>query len=678
MFAQDKHYIDSVKALTKSKIDTVRFSAYSELVWVLKETNKTEALEYGNNLLNEATKASKQKWIAQGYNDIGIIYMRTGDLKKALFNLEKSLSIREELGNKKDIASSLSKISNIKSDDGKYGEAIELQIRALKIYEELNIQPYIAHTCNNIGQFYGNINKFSLSNSYLIRAYKIEKELGDVYGMPITLAIIGSNYSDLHQTDSALKYLNEAKVLFKQIEDYTAYAIACNNIGLIYRMLKNNEKGKENYLEAINISRQIGDSSSMVLFENNLANILIDEKKYDEAESLLLNALKISQKLGAGENVLKIYQSLTGLYIQKKDPIKANSYFDKYRQTKDSVFSIETSLQFSEAQTKFEVEKKDLELAKNKAEIDTEKNKRYITYGALVFFISLLIIAIWAFRQKKKSAILLETKNNQLENANHEISYQKEQLSEKQKEIVDSINYAKKIQTALLASEEMLLENALNHFILFKPKDIVSGDFTWATKTGDLLYLACCDSTGHGVPGAFMSLLNIGFLSEAIKERHIYKPGDIFNYVRDRLIETIGKDEQQDGFDGIILCIDLKTNFITYAASNNTPLMIRNNEIIQLKCNKMPVGKGIKTDSFDTFTLNYKKNDSLYLFTDGYPDQFGGEKGKKFKYKQLEELLATISDKPTMYQKEQLETTFEQWRGNLEQVDDVCIIGITL
>ena len=238
----------------------------------------------------------------------------------------------------------------------------------------------------------------------------------------------------------------------------------------------------------------------------------------------------------------------------------------------------------------------------------------------------------------------------------------------------------------------MLLENLVNHFILFKPKDIVSGDFTWATfvpspsgRVGEgLFYIACCDSTGHGVPGAFMSLLNMGFLSEAIKERNILKPGEIFNYVRDRLIETIGKDEQQDGFDGIIICIDMsmpvraESRTITYAAANNSPLIIRNKEQIQLSCNKMPVGKGIKTDSFETFTLHYQKNDSLYLFTDGYPDQFGGPKGKKFKYKPLEELLLKNEPLSLEVQKEKLNTTFEDWKGNLEQVDDVCIIGIKL
>ena len=421
VFGQNQRYIDSVKALTKSKVDTVRFSAYSELVWVLKETNKTEALEYGNNLLTEATKTAKQKWIAQGYNDLGIIYIRSGDLNKALFNIEKSLAIREKLGDKKDIASSLSKIANIKTEDGKYGEALEMQLRVLRLYEELNIQPYIAHTCNNIGQLYNNINKYSLSNTYLMRAYTIEKEIGDVYGMPITLAVIGSNYSDLQQPDSAIKYLGSAKTLFKEVEDYTSYAIACNNLGHMYRKLKDTKKGKENYEEALSVSKQIGDSSGIALFANNLANILIDDREFIEAENILLNSLDISKKLGLGENILKIYQSLTGLYIQTKDAVKADFYSDKYRQQKDSIFSSETALQFSEAQTKFDVEKKDLELAKNKAEIETKEKQAFVKNIIIISIIVLsILLGITGFLFYRKKQIEQQAK------LDSEIAHQKE------------------------------------------------------------------------------------------------------------------------------------------------------------------------------------------------------------------------------------------------------------
>lgn len=173
-----------------------------------------------------------------------------------------------------------------------------------------------------------------------------------------------------------------------------------------------------------------------------------------------------------------------------------------------------------------------------------------------------------------------------------------------------------------------------------------------------------------------MSLLNIGFLSEAIKEKEITQPNHILNYVRNRLIESISDDKQKDGMDAILLCINKTTHTITYAAANNEPVLVRNNTIIELQKDKMPVGKGENVSSFTSYTLELQKGDSLYLYTDGFADQFGGEKGKKFKYKQLHNTFLSNIDKPCTEQKEVLDAVFENWRGNLEQVDDVCVIGI--
>lgn len=251
-------------------------------------------------------------------------------------------------------------------------------------------------------------------------------------------------------------------------------------------------------------------------------------------------------------------------------------------------------------------------------------------------------------------------------------------IEEKQKEIVDSINYAKRIQYALLANRDFISHFIPNNFILFKPKDIVSGDFYWATEHNNKFYIAVCDCTGHGVPGAFMSLLNIGFLSEAIKEKDIYEPHEIFNYVRSRLINTISKEGQQDGMDGILLCLDHETKQCTYAAANNEPILISNNQIIKLPKDKMPIGKGEKIQSFTLYSIKANAGDTLYLYTDGYADQFGGDNGKKFKYKALNDILLTNVNQSMAYQKEHLNNTIEQWKGSLEQVDDILVIGIKL
>jgi serine phosphatase RsbU (regulator of sigma subunit) len=234
----------------------------------------------------------------------------------------------------------------------------------------------------------------------------------------------------------------------------------------------------------------------------------------------------------------------------------------------------------------------------------------------------------------------------------------------------------------------------------------VSGDFYWATSIQtshanalslsqphsengkysekdhssmhELFYLAVCDSTGHGVPGAFMSLLNMGFLNEAIREKNILAPNAIFDYIRLRLEQSVSKEGQKDGMDGVLICLDRGNKILSYAAANNAPIWISSGRIQDTAKNKMPVGQSEKTDSFSLFTIPYAPGDLIYLFTDGFADQFGGPKGKKFKFKQLEQLLIEMHHLPVDDQKIHLSKVFQSWRGDLEQVDDVCIFGLKL
>ena len=257
-----------------------------------------------------------------------------------------------------------------------------------------------------------------------------------------------------------------------------------------------------------------------------------------------------------------------------------------------------------------------------------------------------------------------------------EVVMQKDIIETKQKEIVDSINYARRIQNTLLPNEKFLKKYLNDYFVIFNPKDIVSGDFYWATKTDKKFYLAVCDSTGHGVPGAFMCLLNVAFLNEAINEKKIVQPNDVLNYVRDRLIKNVSKDGGQDGMDGVLLCIDLETREISYAAAYNAPILIRGEEIFEFEADKMPIGIGMKENQFKLYTIDAQKNDTILLYTDGYADQFGGPKGKKFKYKQLKETFKEHNHLSLAEQREKLVAIFDDWKGPLEQVDDVCVIGI--
>jgi serine phosphatase RsbU (regulator of sigma subunit) len=259
-----------------------------------------------------------------------------------------------------------------------------------------------------------------------------------------------------------------------------------------------------------------------------------------------------------------------------------------------------------------------------------------------------------------------------------ELNESRQKIEEKQSEILDSIHYAKKIQNTLIAHRSFIDANIKDNFVVFQPKDIVSGDFYWATKYAERFYLAVCDSTGHGVPGAFMSLLNITFLNEAINEKHILNVDEIFNYARKKLIENLGKEGQKDGFDGILLCMDAATKEITYAAANNSPVMISNGKLTKLPCDKMPVGQGEKKEPFKRYTVEATTSDLLYLYTDGFADQFGGPKGKKYKYKELNEFILKNSALSLQQQPIKISDEFTRWKGDLEQVDDVLVVGIRI
>lgn len=303
-----------------------------------------------------------------------------------------------------------------------------------------------------------------------------------------------------------------------------------------------------------------------------------------------------------------------------------------------------------------------------------------------------LIGSVWAFFQyrtanlRRRQKELEQTVTERTEEVllqKEVITLQKHMVEEKQKEIIDSITYAQRIQRALLASDKLLNENLGEYFVLFRPKDIVAGDFYWGTPSKDGFLLITADCTGHGVPGAFMSLLNISKLSETISEKKITRPDLILNNVRTEIIRSLNPnpltDNSQDGMDCILCKFDFKNYKLEYAAANNSFYIVRNNQLIDCVADKMPVGKSHDdTKPFTLHTVSLEPGDVVYTLTDGYPDQFGGPKGKKYKYKQLEEFLLQIANEPIAIQKEKLLTSIEEWRGNLEQVDDICIIGIKI
>lgn len=272
-----------------------------------------------------------------------------------------------------------------------------------------------------------------------------------------------------------------------------------------------------------------------------------------------------------------------------------------------------------------------------------------------------------------------------VEQKNILVEAQKNEIEEKHREITDSINYAERIQRSFMATKELLDENLKDYFVFFQPKDVVSGDFYWASKiasgSSDQFLLATADSTGHGVPGAIMSLLNISSLEKSIMSET--EPAAILNSTRSIIIDRLKKDGSReggkDGMDCSLISFNFAARTITYAAANNPVWVLRNGKLLEYSPDKMPVGKHDNdTVLFTQHTVALEKGDVVYTFTDGMPDQFGGPKGKKFMYKQLKELFISLADEPMIKQKQQLKSVFDDWKGGLEQIDDVCVIGVRI
>jgi serine phosphatase RsbU (regulator of sigma subunit) len=291
------------------------------------------------------------------------------------------------------------------------------------------------------------------------------------------------------------------------------------------------------------------------------------------------------------------------------------------------------------------------------------------------------ILSQQAIEQEQEKQKILNEQNAMLE---HQVAERTAELSEKNKEMTDSIRYAQRIQKALMSSKNLLDKNLPEHFVFFNPKDIVSGDFYWASLMHDGRFaLVTADSTGHGVPGAFMSLLNISYLNEAINERQLTDTSDILNHARKKIIQSLAEDGTadggKDGMDCSITAYNFKTKTMQYSAANNPVWVIRDNAILEFPADKMPVGKHDRdTVPFTAHNIQLQAGDVVYTLTDGYADQFGGDKGKKFKYKPMQDLLLSICNLSMDAQKEKLTNAFNNWKGALEQVDDVLLIGVKL
>ncbi|MBL4669932.1 MAG: SpoIIE family protein phosphatase [Flavobacteriales bacterium] len=561
----------------------------------------------------------------------------------------------------------------------KFDKATDLLNKASAIFKKENNLSRLAkcHSLQNI--LFGRISDQKKALFHSKKALELYTAANDTLGQISILTNISLDFLRLQKNDTAFIYLIKLKHLSKNKKESSKYYMHQNFATYFYNIGDFNAS-INSYNKALIIAEKSNmiDSKSTVLML--MSNPYIAQKKYKKAEENLNKSLTIAINNNllyeSNETYKKLIKlnELLGNYKKAYQLEKLNDVIEKeiYNLDKiNKINEIESQLKLTEKEKI--ITQKELEL-KNE-QFNTIEAKSKITQLFFVVAISLLIIisiVIILFRVKK---------------LNRRIQSQKMMLEQKNTEITDSINYAKRIQAAILPDMSLFKKSLPNSFILYKPKDIVAGDFYWMKSVGPtnkhdnstVLY-AAADCTGHGVPGAMVSVVCSNALNQSVKELQTNNPAEILDFTRILVKENLKSEDEnvKDGMDIALCFINFKTMEINFSGANNPLYIIRNNELIEIKGDKQPVGKYFKEKTFNNHSYQLQKKDMVYTFTDGYADQFGGPKGKKFMYRQFKQLLTNIATKPIETQHEILNQTFENWRGDLEQIDDICIIGVRI
>ncbi|MGZ4044482.1 MAG: tetratricopeptide repeat protein, partial [Bacteroidia bacterium] len=631
---QDQHTIDSLTNVLPSAPDTTKIKILNYLSEVTVDMNPSKSIEHASEALRIAIEIKSGKSEALALHNIGNGYYNLADYKTALGYYIKALTIKESIGvNKKGLLVSMGSIGNVFLDLHKPDEAYK----------------------------------------YLSQALQIAKEINHKTGMASALIAIGTVYSEKNELEKALDYDFQALKIFEETGNKDAAATCYNNIADAYQDLGDFKKARFYVNKAYATYEEEGNVYGMALALNNLGSFNEKTGNYKRALEYYKKGLEQAKKIGANDRILAAYKGISIAYKKTGQYREALAINELYQQMNDSIYNTESSKQIAEMQARFESEKKakeiDLLTKDKKIKEDELTRQRFISWSMAIGGCLVLLLAIVAIRgyvQKRKINNELAIKNEKIENAYNIIEDQ-------HKDITGSIRYAKRLQEAILPTvmfNKIFRESA---FVLYKPKDIVSGDFYWIEEVKQnnksQILVAAVDCTGHGVPGAFMSIVGHNLLNQAVNEHHKTKPSDILNEVNIGLSETLRQKLEEsvvrDGMDIALCSLEEKCSgkyTLQFSGANNPVWIIKANDptkVIELKGDKFPIGifVGEELHQFTTREIELEKGDTLYIFTDGYADQFGGAKGKKFKYKPLQELVLSIQAKDMKEQHDILNTS---------------------
>lgn len=652
--------IDSLKKCLRVKdlADTTRGNIYQDIAAAYYTTDGTldSALRYYKLSLKMRLGSDSQSKISMSYAGLGLIYREKGIYDLALINYLNA---------------------------HKYAIRARDALRMSKALIGIGVVHHIQKDYEKALKYYNEAEELNLKHAN-------QQGVASVYNNK------GLLFSDSQNFEKALEFFNKALQINLEVDDKRGVATVCENIGLIYLNHKNDVKrALKKFATSIDIWRYMKDRLSVSITLQYISLALQKDQRYQSSIDTCLVSLKLAVEAKSLSSQMNAHELLYKAYDKMGDPVAAYKHFKTFIGLKDSISSESEIRTIAEIQMGYDYKiKDDLDSIKREVknqsiatenELKIKKQKEvnnYLIIGSSILL--LLTIWIWFVYQRNKKA-------------KKEISAQKLLIEQKNLEVMDSIKYASRIQNAILPPKEQMLKIIPEHFVLYMPKDIVSGDFYWIEEKDDYVFMSVVDCTGHGVPGAFMSIVGRNGLNEAVNVANLKSASAILDFlnkfVNETLHQTYEYSKVRDGMD-LALCVwNKKTNTLDFAGANNPVWIIKKNNLntaaastfgidglLEIDGDKQPIGNfiGQNLRPFTGKTIQAEKGDSVYLFSDGFADQFGGPKGKKLKYKRLKELIVENSKLGIEVQKTILHEFFMDWKGELEQIDDVCIIGVKL
>jgi len=675
----------------------------SELYLSIKEFDL--ALIAANNASTASQEISDDNRRMQALTQMGICYYHHNYKTDALESFLQSFELSKQLKNSKQIAFLINQIGTIQLELGNYADAMDYAQQALNFFVDENNLEGQGTSLMLLGSIHTKLGNLKLAEDYLSKSIFLLKRSKNTNLEGMANLYLGELKINENKNDEALEILSQAaSILSKkgadngnlaQVLRFYAVALAASN------RMREAETMARNSLLALGKTYNITELAKSWL---TLGDIHFAQHKTAEAQNAYSHALEYAKDGELKDQQRKAFYGLAQVAEQQNLKAKAYEYLKQYTQLSDSILGLNQLSRVNNLESQLETLKKNREIESKQMEVKerdlklTQLGNRITILIALLLIFSLIIYYAYRLNKHKKEAnIILVEQNSEIEAQADELWRQNQMVEKRNKDITDSIEYAGRIQKAIVP-EIPPLEGMLNTFVIYIPKDIVSGDFYWFKRKGDLLFFAVADCTGHGVPGAFMSIVGNFGLNKIVSEDMLTKPAEILTSLHSLFIKTLERRDRFDIFDGMeiaLCCLNLKTLELQYAGANLPLYLVRSSDseapaayqseeetlkhtMYILKPNKQAVGAESIFKPFDNQTLNVLPCDTIYLCSDGYADQFGGVKSRKYRTQELRRKLLNLQRRTMASQEEVLLKEFYRWKGSCDQVDDVTVLGLRI